>query len=218
MAKSETFVLCPKYKDECDIDTCPRFLQNVEIRISPNGRRSASGFCFERGSRYITRVPQEYFCDRQQISALKGAAANDEYAPSPPSHPVPPCETVPSRKANATTGCSRKPCAAMAGKYDKLDAARKQIDYSAVKVRIHFDLATNIEGYPLVIFKRYFPKNLEPQDINDYIVSRPVIYQGHEKISPIEFGYNKIIQMGYYVTRNKLFKEVVRESSTLSDF
>lgn len=104
------------------------------------------------------------------------------------------------------------------GKYDKLDAARKQIDYSAVKVRIHLDLATNIEGYPLVIFKRYFPKKLEPQDINDYIVSRPVIYQGHEKISPIEFGYNKIIQMGYYVTRNKLFKEVVRESSTLSDF
>lgn len=104
------------------------------------------------------------------------------------------------------------------GKYDKLNAARKQIDYSAVKVRIHLDLATNIEGYPLVIFKRLFPKTLNPEGIDDYVISRPVVYQGQEKISPIEYGYKKIIQMGYYVTRNRLFKEVVRESSSVSYF
>ena len=104
------------------------------------------------------------------------------------------------------------------GKYDKLNAARKQIDFSAVKVRIYIDAATNIEGYPIVIFKRYFPKKVNPIYEDDYIISRPVVYKGHEKISPLEFGYKKIIQMGYYVTRNKLFKEVVRDASSLSDF
>ena len=69
MVKSDIFVLCPKHGESCDIDTCPRFLQNVEIRVSSNGRRSASGFCFRRGSRYITDVPQEYFRDKTQLDA-----------------------------------------------------------------------------------------------------------------------------------------------------
>ena len=104
------------------------------------------------------------------------------------------------------------------GKFDQLNNARKQIDYSAVKVRINFDLATDLEGYPIVIFKRYFPKVINPQSENDYIISRPVVYKSQEKISPLEYGFKKIVQMGYYVTRNKLFKEVVRDASTLSDF
>lgn len=73
---------------ECDIDTCPRFLRNVEICISSNGRRSASGFCYEHGTRYIPNVPQKYFCDRKQMSALKGSATDDGHTPSPSSQDV----------------------------------------------------------------------------------------------------------------------------------
>ncbi len=69
MAKSKTgtFVLCPKRGDECDIDSCPRYLVNVEI-TSSRGRRTANGFCLERGSRYITGVTEDYFRDRESAS------------------------------------------------------------------------------------------------------------------------------------------------------
>ena len=69
MAKSDLFVRCPKFKTECDIDTCPRFLSNIELNIDSDGNHTANGFCFERGTRYITDVPQKYFCDRQQTAA-----------------------------------------------------------------------------------------------------------------------------------------------------
>ena len=69
MAKSNLFVRCPKFKTECDIDTCPRFLSNIEVITGSDGDRTANGFCFERGTRYITNVPQKYFCDRQQTAA-----------------------------------------------------------------------------------------------------------------------------------------------------
>lgn len=69
MAKSDLFVRCPKFKTECDIDTCPRFLSNVEIIIGSDGTCTANGFCHERGMKYITDVPQKYFCNRQQTAA-----------------------------------------------------------------------------------------------------------------------------------------------------
>ncbi len=103
------------------------------------------------------------------------------------------------------------------GKYKELNNARKQIDFSAVKVRIHIDLGTNLEGYPFAIFKRYFPKVVNPIEEKDYIISKPIIYQAKEKISPEEFGYKKIIQMGYYVTRNKIFKDVVVNAPKKTD-
>ena len=59
MEKSDVFVLCPRHGTACDIDTCPRFLQNAEVLSSSDGKRTASGFCLERGSRYITDVPAE---------------------------------------------------------------------------------------------------------------------------------------------------------------
>ena len=66
-SKTEAFVLCPKRGDECDIDSCPRYLVNVEI-TSSRGRRTANGFCLERGSRYITGVTEDYFRDRESAS------------------------------------------------------------------------------------------------------------------------------------------------------
>lgn len=69
MAKSNLFVRCPKFKTECDIDTCPRFLSNIEVITGSDGNRTANGFCFERNMRYITDIPQKYFCDRQQTAA-----------------------------------------------------------------------------------------------------------------------------------------------------
>lgn len=71
MAKSNLFVRCPKFKTECDIDTCPRFLSNIEVITGSDGNRTANGFCFERGTRYITNVPQKYFCNRQQTAAWR---------------------------------------------------------------------------------------------------------------------------------------------------
>ena len=80
MAKSDLFVRCPRFKTECDIDTCPRFLSNVEVVTGGDGNRTANGFCLERGSRYVTDVPQRYFCDRQQAAAweLMERDARDE--------------------------------------------------------------------------------------------------------------------------------------------
>ena len=71
MAKSDLFVRCPKFKKECDIDTCPRFLSNIELIISSDGNHTANGFCFERGTRYITDVPQVYFCNRKVAAAWR---------------------------------------------------------------------------------------------------------------------------------------------------
>ena len=64
MAKSDLFVRCPKCKTECDIDTCPRFLSNVEIIIGSDGTCTANGFCHERGMKYVTDVPQKFLALR----------------------------------------------------------------------------------------------------------------------------------------------------------
>ncbi len=69
MAKSDLFIRCPKFKTECDIDTCPRFLSNIEVITNGNGMHTANGFCYEHGTRYITDVPQKYFCDRQTAAS-----------------------------------------------------------------------------------------------------------------------------------------------------
>ena len=71
MEKSDVFVLCPRHGTACDIDTCPRFLQNAEILSSSDGKRTASGFCLERGSRYITDVPAECILDRNDAATLQ---------------------------------------------------------------------------------------------------------------------------------------------------
>lgn len=70
MEKSDVFVLCPRHGTACDIDTCPRFLQNAEVLSSSDGKRTASGFCLERGSRYITDVPAECILDRNDAATL----------------------------------------------------------------------------------------------------------------------------------------------------
>ncbi len=99
------------------------------------------------------------------------------------------------------------------GRYKELNNARKQIDFSAVKLRIHMDLATNIEGYPIAIFRRYFPRIINPVYEKDYIISKPIVYTGKNKtVSAAEYGFNKILQMGHYVTRNKMFKDIVRST------
>ena len=40
MAKSDLFVRCPKFKKECDIDTCPRFLSNIEVITNGNQKKN----------------------------------------------------------------------------------------------------------------------------------------------------------------------------------
>ena len=102
-------------------------------------------------------------------------------------------------------------------KFDELNKARKQIDYAAVKVRIHMDLGSNIEGCPIAIFRRYFPRIQNPVYEEDFLISKPIVYQSREKINPIEYGYKKIIQMGHYVTRNRLFKEIVVDPPQKTD-
>jgi len=56
---SEYRVECPKYKTECDIDSCPRFLANTSIGNGASGSMVGSGFCNERGHRYFSDVRQE---------------------------------------------------------------------------------------------------------------------------------------------------------------
>lgn len=99
------------------------------------------------------------------------------------------------------------------GRYKELNEARTKIDYAAVKVRIHLRLATDTEGYPIAIFRRYFPKFDYKGGVlknSDFIISRPIIYEGREKnMDPVEFGFKKIIQMGQFISRNQMYKDIV---------
>lgn len=70
MEKSEYFVLCPKYGTECDISACPRFLDQVEIKIYGNSR-VASGWCFAHGTHYVSGVPNEFIKDRAETAIMK---------------------------------------------------------------------------------------------------------------------------------------------------
>ena len=98
------------------------------------------------------------------------------------------------------------------GKFDILNDARKKIDYSAVKIRIHLSLGTDLEGYPIAIFRRYYPKFNAPAKNptpDEFVISGPIVYQSRRKVNPRAYGFGKIVQMSQNVYENKMFKEIV---------
>lgn len=50
---------CPNYKTGCDIENCPRLLDNVDVKLGRNGELVGSGFCTVKGGRYFSGISQE---------------------------------------------------------------------------------------------------------------------------------------------------------------
>lgn len=58
MVESNYNVECPKYRLECDIESCPRYLTRCVIDIDEvSGELVASGFCHERGIKFFPSIP-----------------------------------------------------------------------------------------------------------------------------------------------------------------
>lgn len=50
---------CPNYKTGCDIENCPRLLENVEVEMDADGELVGSGFCSVKGGRYFGGIGHE---------------------------------------------------------------------------------------------------------------------------------------------------------------
>lgn len=97
-------------------------------------------------------------------------------------------------------------------KFDRLDAARKNIDSTNLRTRLLFEYGKNEKGYPFISFTRFEPKSfvLVPKTMNDYNEFKPVIIEGAMKNqNPLAFALKKLIAMGNSVPHNKIFKKVI---------
>lgn len=65
---SEYNIECPKYKIECDIESCPRFLVCPTIRNGKDGVLLGAGFCNEHGHRFFSDIPQDKITFEQNSS------------------------------------------------------------------------------------------------------------------------------------------------------
>ena len=99
------------------------------------------------------------------------------------------------------------------GMFKELNEARLNIDSSYLLTKIDLKLAETEDGYPAAIFTRLIPRKSVPfpKYVEDYRVSRPMVYTSNAQISPFRFGMDLIIQMGSNVPNNKVFKRVVIE-------
>lgn len=50
---------CPNYKTGCDIENCPRLLENVEVEMGADGELVGSGFCSVKGGRFFGGIGKE---------------------------------------------------------------------------------------------------------------------------------------------------------------
>ena len=50
---------CPNYKSGCDIENCPRFLDDVDVKLGESGELVGSGFCTAKGGRYFSAISHE---------------------------------------------------------------------------------------------------------------------------------------------------------------
>lgn len=50
---------CPNYKTGCDIENCPRLLENIDVTLGKDGELVGSGFCTVKGGRFFGGISQE---------------------------------------------------------------------------------------------------------------------------------------------------------------
>ncbi len=95
--------------------------------------------------------------------------------------------------------------------FGKLDRMQRHISSLHLKTRIKVDIKMTDEGFPQVIFTRFYPKHntLVAIQKSDYKKIKQVTYTSDKKVNPLWFAMNKIIEMGRRVPDNNIFREVV---------
>ena len=96
-------------------------------------------------------------------------------------------------------------------KFDKLNASRKRIDLHNITTRLIVDMGINGKGMPFVSFVRCVPKSgiIIPKTLEDYNLSKPIIYASSKKIELLKFVTEQLIRLGNNAPNNKMFRTVV---------
>ncbi len=96
------------------------------------------------------------------------------------------------------------------GKFDKLNAARKNIDKTCLQTRLRFDIGEN-NGKPFASFTKFVPKKnvLVANSMDDFVASKSVVYESSKKMNPLKFALEKIIKLGNNAPNNNMYKSVV---------
>ncbi len=96
------------------------------------------------------------------------------------------------------------------GKFDKLNAARKNIDSAYLKTRLKVDIFEE-NGKPRIIFTRFVPKKnvLIAKYQDDLEQVKVVTIKSDKKCNPLKFAFEKIIKLSNNAPHNNMYKNVV---------
>ncbi len=96
-------------------------------------------------------------------------------------------------------------------KFNRLNAARKNIDKSYLQRRIRVDIYKTDDGRPAICFSRFVPKDevLAAKSGNDYTMDKTVVYEAGEKGNLLKFALEKIIKLGNNAPHNNMFHKIV---------
>lgn len=96
------------------------------------------------------------------------------------------------------------------GKFDKLNAARKNIDSAFLSTRLKVDIFEE-NGKPGVSFTRFVPKKnvLIAKYQDDFVQDKVVTIKSDKKCNHLKFALEKIIKLSNNAPHNKMYKNVV---------
>ena len=96
------------------------------------------------------------------------------------------------------------------GKFDKLNAARKNIDSAYLSTRLRVDIYKE-NGKCGISFSRFVPKKdvLIAKNKDDFVLSKVTTYETDKESNPLKFALRKIIKLSNNAPHNKMYKEVV---------
>ncbi len=96
------------------------------------------------------------------------------------------------------------------GKFNKLNAARKNIDNAYLQTRLRVDIGEK-EGLPFVSFTRFKPKatTIVVNKLEDLKQDKVTIFTSDKKQNVLKFALEKIIKLGNNAPDNNMYKNVV---------
>lgn len=96
------------------------------------------------------------------------------------------------------------------GKFDKLNAARKNIDSAFLSTRLKVDIFEE-NGKPGVSFTRFVPKKnvLIAKYQDDFEQAKVVTFKSEKKCNPLKFALEKIIKLSNNAPHNNMYKNVI---------
>lgn len=96
------------------------------------------------------------------------------------------------------------------GKFDKLNAARKNIDSAYLTTRLKVDIFEK-DGKPIINFTKFVPKKnvLVAKYQDDFEQAKVVTFKSDKKCNPLKFAFEKIIKLSNNASHNNMYKNVV---------